>query len=261
MSLLQGFFIGIGVYGKAIDILFSRKFLKFLIFPFLFLLLLFWGGDWLISVAGDHLSEMIKTKFDSWIGGISWLNWLDYAAGLLMKILLKVLYFFLFVTFGAYIVLIVMSPVYSWLSEKTEAHLTGKTYPFNLRQLLWEIIRGIAIAFRNMLFQLGITLLLFFLSFVPVIGLLSPFALFLVSAYFYGFSFVDYSIERKRFNVKESVRYINKNAGVVTGIGFVFALSLMVPCISIVLGSAVSLLSVIAGAIAVDRLTDKQSGC
>lgn len=259
MSVLEGFFSGIGVYGKAFQILFSRRFFGFLFFPFLALLLLFWGGGWLVSSAGDSLAAIVQAKMAAWVEGISWLQWLHNTLGFLVRIVLKIAYFFLFITFGGYIVLIVMSPVYSWLSERTEAHLSGKEYPFSLRQLIWEIFRGILIALRNMVFQLLFTLLLFFCSFIPLIGLLSPLALFLVSAYFYGFSFVDYAIERKRFNVKQSVRYVNKNVGMVTGVGAIFAFSLMIPWFSIIACSFVSILSVIAGTIAIHQVTQKES--
>ena len=85
----------------------------------------------------------------------------------------------------------------------------------------------------------------------------APFAIFFTSAYFYGFAFIDYAIERKRFNVRQSVRYVNKNIGLVTGIGTVFALALMIPALSLAACCFVSLLSVIAGTIAVERMNDK----
>lgn len=256
MSILQGFFAGIGVYGKAAGILFSRKFYWFLFFPLLVLLLLFFGGQWLVGMAGDGLSDVIGERLTGWVEGISWLQWVNGAAGFLIRIVLKIAYFFLFVAFGGYLILIVMSPVYSWLSERTEAHLSGKEYPFSLKQLIWEIVRGIGIALRNMLFQALFTLLLLLCTFIPLVGLLSPVALFLVSSYFYGFSFVDYAVERKRFNVKESVRYVNKNAGLVTGVGSVFALSLMLPWLSVVVCSFVSLLSVVAGTVAIHNFAE-----
>ena len=65
---------------------------------------------------------------------------------------------------------------------------------------------------------------------------------------------MDYAVERKRYNVRQSVRYVNHHIGMVTGIGAVFALALMIPWVSIVVCSFVSLLSVIAGTIAVNKL-------
>ena len=107
------------------------------------------------------------------------------------------------------------------------------------------------------LLQVCISFVLFLCSFIPLVGVIAPFAIFFTSAYFYGFAFIDYAIERKRFNVRQSVRYVNKNIGLVTGIGTVFALALMIPALSLAACCFVSLLSVIAGTIAVERMNDK----
>ena len=64
---------------------------------------------------------------------------------------------------------------------------------------------------------------------------------------------MDYAVERKRFRVKESVMYMRRNAGTVTAIGTVFTLSLMIPLASIVVCSFVSLLSVVAGTVAIEK--------
>lgn len=61
-------------------------------------------------------------------------------------------------------------------------------------------------------------------------------------------------MERKRYNVRQSVHYVNKNMGLVTGIGTVFAITLMIPWLSIIVCCFVSLLSVIAATVALDRL-------
>lgn len=260
MGIFQGFIRGIIAYRSAADLLFSRKFRWFLFFPLLALLLLYIGGEWLFSSFGTNLADLVQAKVYGWISGVSWLSWMDNVAGVFLKILLRIIWFFLFAVFGGYIVLIIMSPVYSWLSGRVEAHLTGRICPFSARQLLWEVFRGILMALRNMLFQLIFSLFLLFFSFVPVLGLASPVLLFLVSAYFYGFSFVDYAVERKSYNVKQSVRYINKNIGVVTGMGFIFALSLLIPWLRLIACCFVSLLSVIAGTMAVNEGDGMTSG-
>lgn len=249
----MNFFIGLRAYGKAFRILFSRRFWWFLLFPMGILILLFIGGNWLVSYAGDSVYGLIETHIRSWVSGISWLRWVNDATGILIQVILKILYFFFFVAFGGYIVLIIMSPVYSWLSERTEAHLTGRKYPFSLKEFGWEIFRGILIVFRNMFVQFLLVILLFLLSFIPLVGWLTPVIVFFVSAYFYGFSFVDYAIERKRYTVRQSVRFVQRNVGMVTGIGTVFALSLMIPWVSLIACCYVSLLSVIAATIAVNE--------
>ena len=96
----MGIFSGIQLYGKAFGILFSRKFWWFLLFPVIILLLLFIGGNILISLAGDSLYGLIEAKLTAWVGGISWLQWVTTTTSVLIKIVLRILYFFLFVAFG-----------------------------------------------------------------------------------------------------------------------------------------------------------------
>lgn len=252
MKFFKDFFTGIGLYGQALQILFTFRFVWFLIFPVVMALLLFLGGNWLVSILGGSFDQWVVPKLVALVEGISWLEWTSSAAGFLIRLMLRLMFFFFFVAFGGYLVLIVMSPVYSWLSERTEVHLTGRKYPFGFGRMLREVMHGILIALRNLLFQGLISIVLLFCSFIPVIGLFSPIALFFVSAYFYGFSFMDYAIERKRLNVKQSVRYVNRNFGIVVGIGTVFTLMLMIPWIKILMCSVVSLLAVIAGAVAVN---------
>jgi len=256
MGLFYGFFRGIRAYGPAFRILLSRKFSWFFLFPVLLLVLFFVGGEWLVASAGDSLAGLVQQKLAAWVDGISWLSWLVGTAGFLIRFMIKLLYLFLFFTFGGYLVLILMSPVYSWLSERTEQELTGKKYPFNLKQMLWEVGRGIMLACRNMIFQFLLSFLLFLCSFIPLVGLLTPFALFFVSAYFYGFSFIDYAVERKRFNIRKSTAYMKKNSGMVMGVGAVFAFSLLIPWVSILACSFVSLFSVVAGTVIVNEMQE-----
>ena len=66
-------------------------------------------------------------------------------------------------------------------------------------------------------------------------------------------------MERKRFRVKESVRYMRHNAGMVVAIGTVFTLALMIPFIRVIVCCFVSLLSVIAGTVVVDESLNKKN--
>ena len=253
MNFIRDFSRGIRAYGEAARLLFSPRLRGFMLFPVVIIILLVVTGNYAVGYLGDGLSGVIEEKITSWIEGISWLTWLSGTAGVIVKVFVRILYYILFISFGGYVVMVVMSPVYSWLSERTEAIVSGREYSFNLGQLVWEIGRGIVISLRCALFQLLMTLFLFVCSFIPVAGLITPILTFGVSAYFYGFAFMDYAVERKRFRVKESVMYMRRNAGTVTAIGTVFTLSLMIPLASIVVCSFVSLLSVVAGTVAIEK--------
>ena len=74
-----------------------------------------------------------------------------------------------------------------------------------------------------------------------------------IADFFYGFSFLDYAIERKRIGVRDSVRYVNRRAGAATGVGLVFAVALMLPLLNILVCSFLSMAAVIAGEVIVNE--------
>ena len=250
---MKSFFLGIRAYGPAFRMLFSKKFAWFLLFPLGVLVLLFFIGNWLTGMLGDSLYNLFAARLEELVEGIVWLEWVNGVAGWLVFVVVKVVYFFLFAMYSGYVILVVLSPVYSWLSERAEAHLTGRTYPFSFKQLLRDMVRGILIALRNMVVQTLISIVLFLFSFVPVVGMAAPVLMLLVSAYFYGFSFLDYAIERKRIGVRDSVRYVNRRAGAATGVGLVFAVALMLPLLNILVCSFLSMAAVIAGEVIVNE--------
>lgn len=242
---------GFTAYGPAFKMLFTSRFAFFLIFPVLAWVLFMVLGMWLVAWLGNPVEVWIQTALDRWVGHLTFWEYAGRVAAWLFRVLIRVAYFLLFLSIGGYLVMIVLSPIYSWLSERTEFSLTGKEYPFRLSRFLREMLRGILIALRNTVFQILVTLLLMLFSFIPVIGLFSPFLLFLSSAYFYGFSFVDYTIERRYLLVKESVGYVNRNIGFVMGLGVPFAAALMLPFAQFLVCGFVSLASVMAATVAV----------
>ena len=139
-----------------------------MLLPVVIVIVLFVAGNYAVGYLGDGLSGVIEVKMAEWIEGISWLEWVSGVAGFLVKLLTRFLYYILFISFGGYVVMVVMSPVYSWLSERTEEIVSGREYSFNLKQLFWEIGRGIAISLRCMILQLLVMIVLFFGSFIPL---------------------------------------------------------------------------------------------
>ncbi|MEI3154683.1 MAG: hypothetical protein V8S95_05945 [Odoribacter sp.] len=63
------------------------------IFSVLILVLFFVGGNFLVSYAGDGLYAWIENQVRSWIEGISWLQWVNSATGIFIKVVLKIIYF------------------------------------------------------------------------------------------------------------------------------------------------------------------------
>lgn len=141
-------------------------------------------------------------------------------AGLVLRIVIVLFYFSLF----KYIFLIIGSPVFAYLSEKTESILEGKDFPFNIKQLLRDILRGVRMAVRNTLWQTLYVVSLLFLSLIPLVGWITPVIAVFVECYYYGSSMLDYSLERDKLTYAQSINYIGRHRGLAVGNGLIFYL-------------------------------------
>jgi len=159
--------------------------------------------------------------------------------GIMIWLLLMLFYFSLY----KYIWLIIGSPVFAYLSEKTEALLEGKEYPFSFPQLLKDMMRGIKLALRNALWQTVYAISILILSFVPVVGLVTPVISMLVECYYYGFSMLDYSCERHKLSPSQSVAFIGNRKGLAIGNGIVFYLMHLIPIIGWIFAPAYAVIA------------------
>src|SRR5699024_410520 len=120
-------------------------------------------------------------------------------------------------------------------SEKTESILLKKEYPFSLRQFLTDIGRGIKIALRNTLWQTVYTVSILILALIPVVGWASPLLALFIECYYFGFSMLDYTNERKGLSSGKSIEFINTHKGLAIGNGMVFYIMHALPVIGWIL--------------------------
>jgi len=169
----------------------------------------------------------LKTGLKSWLdkedSGL--LGFLFTMGGLIAWLVLMLFYFSLF----KYLFLIIGSPLFSYLSEKTESIIEGKDYPFSLNQLGKDMVRGIRLAGRNGLWQTVYTISIVILSLIPLVGWLTPVMAIIIECYYYGFSMLDYSMERHKKSPSESIFFISGHKGLAIGNGVVFYMMHLVP--------------------------------
>lgn len=251
MSLLKDISIGISSYGKAMEFIFRHKLQYTFIIPLVLSIILLISGFSLV----DLLNELLWERLEDWWNPDSWEFWgAEFLSGFLAVVIwlvLRILFFFLYAFVGGYLILIIMAPLLAWLSEKTEGIILQREYPFSWMQLLKDMWRGILLAVRNFLVELLAMIALFFLSFIPVVGLATAPILFLISAYFYGLSFMDYTAERRKMRVKESVNFVKSNKGLAIANGGVFALFLLIPFIGVTIAAFFSIISTVAATISI----------
>ncbi|MEI6122846.1 MAG: EI24 domain-containing protein [Bacteroidota bacterium] len=251
MALFPNFKVGFKTYSDAHRMIVKHRLWVYVFFPaiinlVMILLLIFVGwhfiglfSDWLFNITGLNAQPTGFFKY------------LAIIFKIIVKVAAYILLFLFYSSIYRYIVLAIISPALAVLSEKTDKILTGINYQFRFSQFLKDVIRGIAIVLRNFFIEMGFLILCFFIGFIPVIGYISPVVMFFITCYFYGFSMIDYSNERARLSLSESVKFVRKNRGMAVANGMVFYfIFFFIPVIGFMVAPAYS---VIAATIAVSK--------
>jgi CysZ protein len=138
----------------------------------------------------------------------------------------------LFMKFTKYLVVILLSPMLTYLSERTEKILTGNTYSFDFQQFVSDVKRALRITFRNLLWHY---VLVMCVVLIALIGWQEykevPISIFtlVIGFYYYGFSFVDYINERRKLSVNESILFMRKHRGLALSIGAGYSMLMLLP--------------------------------
>ncbi|HUP12875.1 MAG TPA: EI24 domain-containing protein, partial [Niastella sp.] len=217
--MLKEIVTAIQSYARAHRFIRQHRLWKWIIVPGIIYTLLFVGGIILFW----YSSNKVVSSFEHWIGIDRWLHqqrnsilsFVFLMGEIMVRLIMMLFYFSLF----KYVFLIIGSPVFAYLSEKTESIMEGKDFPFSFKQLMADIIRGIKLALRNTLWQSVYTISLLILSFIPLVGWVVPVTTLLVECYYYGFSMLDYSCERHKLSPAESIQFIGKHKGLAIGNG------------------------------------------
>jgi len=226
--MLKDIIIALQSYIAAHQFIIKHKLWKWILIPGIIYAGMFCAGIYIFWISSDiAIQELLKiTGLGKMITALEggWLKFLFIFGQVILKLVLMLLYFSLF----KYLFLIIGSPLFAYLSEKTEAIIEGKEFPFSFTQLIKDIARGIKLAFRNTLWQTLYTISILLLSLIPVVGWFTPFFALLIECYFLGFSMLDYSCERNKLSTSQSIVFISKHKGLAIGNGIVFYLMHMV---------------------------------
>jgi len=230
--------IAVRAYFEAHRFIKKHKLWKWILIPGILYALLFVIGMHYFSESSSNFIEWLslKTGLKTWLDKInsSFLGFLFTIGSLLLWLILLLFYFSLF----KYLFLIVGSPLFAYLSEKTEAIIEGKDLPFNTTQFFKDILRGIKLSARNSFWQTVYTISILVLSLIPILGWLTPAIAVIIECYYYGFSMLDYSMERHKKSPAESIYYISSHKGLAIGNGLVFYIMHLLPIIGWILAPA-----------------------
>lgn len=258
--MFKEFSTGISHFWSASAFLSKHKLLHYYLYPLIIGILYFVFLASVVFMFARDLTELmlgsyLPEKLPEYEGFFSFLNALGkFSLHGLVSIVVGIVVFMVSAKFSKYIILILLSPVFSILSEKAETALTGKEYPFSLIQFLKDILRGTIIAIRNLILEL-LLIALFSIAGIfagPLAILVAP-LLWIIGAYYYGFSMMDYVCERRKMSISAGNAYIRKRRYFVCGNGVMYSLFEMIPYIGTMLAAVNGVVGACTGLISLEN--------
>ncbi|HEV2830671.1 MAG TPA: EI24 domain-containing protein [Hanamia sp.] len=254
--MLEEIIIAIQAYFKAHRFIVKNKLWKWIFIPGIVYAILFVVGIYFFWESAAFIIDFLLSKMGvkDWLKreNAHWLNFIFIFGQIVLQLILMLFYFSWF----KYLFLIIGSPLFAYLSEKTEAILLNKEYPFSLKRFITDILRGISIALRNTLWQTVYTISILLLALIPVLGWITPLLALFVECFYFGFSMLDYTNERKGLSSSRSIDFINGHKGLAIGNGMVFYLMHGLPIIGWVLAPGYAVIAATLSLQQKERMTD-----
>jgi CysZ protein len=245
-----------GQFFHAVGFMRRHRLLWLFVFPLILNVLLWAIGAHYTS----QLSVMVSDAIRSWLPDFAewpqWLISLMVAVGWILRLLLRLILFLALAFLSGYVVLIILSPVFSLAAVKVMEKAGVESDTFSVWHFFRDLLRGILLSFRNLLMELFLSIMFLIGGMIPVAGFFAPLALFLTSSYYFGFSFIDYSLEQKGYSLARSVWFVKQHRGLAIGCGLMFTLTMMIPYVGIFLAGFTGIVSVVAATLAVIQVMD-----
>ena len=222
--MLKEIVISIQSFFEAHMFIKKHRLWKWILIPGIIYTILFMFGMYFFWQSSNDAVTWLSSRIglENWLQKqrSEWLSFFFMMMGLILRLVLVFFYFSLF----KFLFLILGSPVFAYISEKTESILEGRDFPFSFKQLMKDAWRGIKLALRNAVWQTIYIFSLLLLSLFPLVGWISPLIALLVECYYYGFSMLDYSCERNKLSPSQSIDFIGRHKGLAIGNGMMFYL-------------------------------------
>ena len=167
--LLKEIIIAIQSYADAHRFIREHRLWKWILIPGIIYTILFLLGMYFFwNSSGDAVSWLTrKTGLLPWLDKQrnEFLNFIFMMVSMMLQVVMVLFYFSLF----KFLFLIIGSPVFAYLSEKTSSIIENKDYPFSLKQLIHDAARGISLALRNSVWQTVYIFSLLLLGLIPLV--------------------------------------------------------------------------------------------
>ncbi len=221
--MISELFKGLSYYPKAQKVISENKLWKYIIIPGFMSFFYILGFIIVASIFSDDVSTYLYGLLPTWL---QW-GWL--------KSVFTILAWIVFLIFGLFtykfVILIVFAPIWGYISEVVEFVINSQEPPdFKFKDMLSDILRSLSLTLRNTIWMVIFYIASFFIGFIPLIGPFASFALLLaVQSFYEGVALSDYTLERKRYSVDQTISFTKSHKYGIMGIGCGFTLILLIP--------------------------------
>jgi CysZ protein len=137
--------------------------------------------------------------------------------------------------FYQFFILTILSPVYCLLSEKVDNNVAGSKFDGGIVRIMTDLIRAVFIVIVALFLNLIFICLWWLFAWFTGFHLLDEIMYFLIGAFFIGFSFYDFSLERYEIGTFGSWGFGFKNMSYMFITGGLFSLFFKVPYFGVLL--------------------------
>ncbi len=222
--MIKELYQGLQAYRKANRLVFKHRLWPYLIAPGIFSLtyfpvVVFFSYLYIGDVAGFINAHLIPGFLQS----KATLYFLTFILWIIVLALAYMAY--------KYVVLVLCSPILSYLSEITEKIILGTEAPgWSFQAFTHDLLRALIINLRIVIMTLVLMSLAWLTVLIPIAGvIISPVLMFLIQVYYTGCGLVDPTLERRRYSVRNSLKFAKNHRGTMGGLGIGFTLLLMIP--------------------------------
>lgn len=157
-----------------------------------------------------------------------------------------------------FVVLTLLSPFNTLLSEKLENEITGSKFSSGLKQIIKDMIR----MFQILLLGLVIDIFLFIIWDLTVANIfnveaITPYYLLVINSFWFGFAFYDFSLERHKIGSGKSYGFAIKHFGYMIVTGALFTTLLQLPYFGVAIGSVLITMISTLNFLAIQKETSK----
>ena len=202
----------------------------FVVIPLLINLFLFAGAIYLLV---SNFSVWVQYLIDLWLPDWEWLSFLEYLLWPLLAVLVVVGVYYGFSIVANFIA----APFNGILAEKVEQQLRGQV---NSNLDSWQSVvkmipQALGRELSKLAYYLPRLLMLFILSFIPVINLVMPFVWFAFAAWMMAIQYCDYPMDNNRVNFKQMRQLLAERRWSALGFGSLVQLGMLVPGLNLIL--------------------------